>query len=311
MERFIKLMLIWLALMFFACSKNSDEPTSFRLLVSASPTYGGTVSITGGTYKEGETISITASAHSGFMFREWTGDMLGTKNPASVTMNSNKTIVATFVRNDIDGDGASDELDQCSDTPDGVQVDKNGCTAYIYRDVNGVTIKAYDYAEVGDTGVINGVTYTIVDEARLREMIANDEDVSNVCTSRVTDMHELFLNKTNFNANIATWDVSNVNSLRGMFWGAKAFNQYIGAWDVSNVINMGQMFFHAEAFNQNIGVWDVSKVTDVSGMFNNALSFNQDLSSWVMHNVFSCIYINVNTPNWTLPKPSFPNCFFG
>ena len=31
---------------------------------------------------------------------------------------------------------------------------------------------------VGDTGVINGVTYTVVDEAMLREMVDNEEDVT-------------------------------------------------------------------------------------------------------------------------------------
>ena len=34
----------------------------------------------------------------------------------------------------------------------------------VYLDDNGVTIKACDDASVGDTGVINGVTYTVVDE---------------------------------------------------------------------------------------------------------------------------------------------------
>ena len=41
----------------------------------------------------------------------------------------------------------------------------------VYLDANGVTIKAIDWAIVGDSGVINGITYTNVDEATLRTMI--------------------------------------------------------------------------------------------------------------------------------------------
>ena len=32
---------------------------------------------------------------------------------------------------------------------------------------NGITIKACNDANIGDTGVVNGVTYTVVDEAML------------------------------------------------------------------------------------------------------------------------------------------------
>ena len=69
---------------------------------------------------------------------------------------------------DSDGDGVSDDKDQCNDTPDGVTVDENGCPLNpIYLDQNGVTVKCYEWGKVGDTGEINGVTYTIVDETML------------------------------------------------------------------------------------------------------------------------------------------------
>ena len=35
---------------------------------------------------------------------------------------------------------------------------------------------------------INGVTYTVVDEAMLRAMVANEEDVTKVVTTKVTNM---------------------------------------------------------------------------------------------------------------------------
>ena len=69
----------------------------------------------------------------------------------------------------------------------------------IYLGSNGVTIKACEDANIDDTGVINGVTYTVVNRTRLRKMIANKEDVTKVVTTRVTDMSKLFNNDINFN----------------------------------------------------------------------------------------------------------------
>ena len=77
----------------------------------------------------------------------------------------------------------------------------------VYLDENGITIKAYECAEVGETGVVNGVTYTVVDEAMLREMIADEEDVTKIATTKVTDMSAMFANSP-FNQDISSWDVS-------------------------------------------------------------------------------------------------------
>ena len=203
----------------------------------------------------------------------------------------------------------------------------------VYLDSNGVTIKARDWAVVGDSGVINGVAYTIVNSSTLREMIENGDDVTRVCTSRITDMSNLFLYKQTFNLNISTWDVSNVTNMNHMFFRAENFNQDISNWDVSSVTNMAQMFNLAFAFNQDISSWDVSSVDDMmnmfadaisfnqdismwnvgivinmSRMFDNANTFNQDLSGWDVNNATMCLGFCDNTTDWTLPKPNFTNC---
>ena len=49
-----------------------------------------------GTYDNGTSVILTASADSGFEFTGWSGDASGTTNPLTVTMDADKTITATF-----------------------------------------------------------------------------------------------------------------------------------------------------------------------------------------------------------------------
>ena len=57
---------------------------------SVSPSVGSHI------YAEGTSVSVSASPAAGYEFSNWTGDLLGTENPASLTMNGNKSIRATF-----------------------------------------------------------------------------------------------------------------------------------------------------------------------------------------------------------------------
>jgi surface protein len=99
-------------------------------------------------------------------------------------------------------------------------------------------------------------------------------------TSAVTNMSYMFANCTNFNGNIANWDVSSVTNMNSMFVGCSVFNQNISSWNTSNVTNMVGMFNSASSFNQNISSWNTSKVTNMSNMFSGAAAFNQNLASW-------------------------------
>ena len=219
-------------------------------------------------------------------------------------------------------------------------------TAPIYLDTNGVTIKAYDWSEVGDKGIIDGVEYTVVDEATLRQMVANDEDVTKVVTTKITDISSLFKEKNQFNQDLNGWDTSNVTNMSGMFYSTTAFNQNIGSWDTSSVTRMDIMFSRASAFNGDISSWDTSSVTNmsgmfafttafngdisswdtssvayISGMFNNATAFNQDLSGWCVQDNFAAepsnFKINANStwrndsskqPDWDGADGSGANC---
>ena len=50
----------------------------------------------GGTYITGETVTVTAVPDPGWLFAGWSGDLTGTANPATILMDSDKTITATF-----------------------------------------------------------------------------------------------------------------------------------------------------------------------------------------------------------------------
>ncbi len=58
----------------------------------------GTVSPASGNYAEGAQVEVTAMPATGWMFDRWSGDLTGTVNTASVTMNTAKTIYAHFIK---------------------------------------------------------------------------------------------------------------------------------------------------------------------------------------------------------------------
>jgi len=127
----------------------------------------------------------------------------------------------------------------------------------------------------------------------LREMIARGENVTEVNTSKITDMSDLFNvdsysglsieeqnNVKYFNQNIHGWDLSHVRNMHGMFQGATHFNQPINSWNVEQVEDMSSMFKNAYDFNQRISSWNTSHVVNMHAMFNNAYSFDQDIGRW-------------------------------
>ncbi len=164
------------------------------------------------------------------------------------------------------------------------------------RHANGVTVTLHPRIRsqaiqnpstyVGQQEILDGIEYTIVDETKLRELVAADNTDAK-CTTLVTDMSSLFLNKASFNEAIGDWDVSRVTNMTQMFRKATVFNQAIGDWDTSRVTLMDQMFSQASAFNQDIGDWDVRQVTTMYQMFRSASAFNQDIGDWDVRQVTS------------------------
>ena len=109
--------------------------------------------------------------------------------------------------------------------------------------------------------------------------------------------------------NISDWDVSNVTDMSNLFKDKTNFNDDISNWDVSNVTSMNSMFAYAQSFNQDIGSWDVSSVINMRGMFDNAISFNQDISNWCVTNIGSePSNFSINSPLSESNKPVWGTC---
>ncbi len=77
---------------------NQQQQTTYTLTVTVSPTGAGAVSLNpaGGTYAAGTQVTLTATANTGYTFSSWSGDLTGTTNPATITMDSNKSVTANF-----------------------------------------------------------------------------------------------------------------------------------------------------------------------------------------------------------------------
>lgn len=82
-----------------SCSTSLDiEPVKeeYTLTVSVTPSEGGAVSPSGGTYEEGAVVILESLASSGYVFNAWNGDIEGTSNPVFITMDSDKSITGIF-----------------------------------------------------------------------------------------------------------------------------------------------------------------------------------------------------------------------
>ncbi len=63
--------------------------------LSTSAGNGGSVS-GGGSYASGDTATVTATPNGGYHFTSWSGDLSGSANPASLTMDSDKSVSGSF-----------------------------------------------------------------------------------------------------------------------------------------------------------------------------------------------------------------------
>ena len=68
----------------------------YSLTTSVNPSGSGSIDPSNGNYDCGESVTLTATASTCYRFDYWSGDVSGTSSTVTVTMDSNKHIVANF-----------------------------------------------------------------------------------------------------------------------------------------------------------------------------------------------------------------------
>ena len=191
-----------------------------------------------------------------------------------------------------------------------VKVTVNGKNIITATDANIQTTVNTEIGKLGNTGNFNHIDVGAVTNMQelFRDKSTFNGDISKWDVSKATNMSGMFNSASAFNQDIGAWNVAKVTNMQSMFNSAGAFNQDIGSWDVSKVTNMSSMFQLTMAFNQDIGAWNVAKVTNMSGMFNTAMAFNQDIA-WDVAKVtnmqsmfFAAIAFNQDIGAWNVAK---------
>jgi uncharacterized repeat protein (TIGR02543 family) len=82
-----------------AATYTASFATQYLLTTAVSPAGAGSVVAnpsSGGYYNAGTSVQLTASANAGYQFSNWTGDISGSMNPQSITMNAAHSVTANF-----------------------------------------------------------------------------------------------------------------------------------------------------------------------------------------------------------------------
>lgn len=266
---------IWLALfLLYSCTKETPSLQTQRLplyySITLSTSGNGQIELSPVTadnrYLANSNLEISAIPEAGWVFTNWSGSLMSEANPLSFTIDNNLSLKANFTIESPESEGSEGEGSE--DTPEIIQLD------------NEMTLVAVN-AKAGDRIIYNEIEYLVVDEQMLREIVVDQrEDLSKLITTLVTDMSNLFENKTTLTPNISSWDTQNVTTMKAMFKGATLYNGDISYWNVAKVIDFSELFASTGGFNQDIGGWNTSSATQMEEMFYKAAVFNQDISSW-------------------------------
>jgi hypothetical protein len=91
-----------LSIILFVCScgpaSKKGGTAQVSLTTAASPPGYGSVNPSGTTYHNiNDVVTVTATANSGYEFSYWSGDLTGSENPETITMDTSKSVTAHFI----------------------------------------------------------------------------------------------------------------------------------------------------------------------------------------------------------------------
>jgi len=144
-----------------------SQVSTYTLTVNTEGPGTVTLNPSGGTYNEGQEITLTAAAsESGWVFDTWSGNLAGSVNPETITMNSNKTVTAIFESEtgEVGKDGVSDGEEWGPDpsTP----LDGNDDNTPDYQQDNVTSVKTSDEQEY--------VTIVVEDTMTIADVVVMD-----------------------------------------------------------------------------------------------------------------------------------------
>jgi hypothetical protein len=80
----------------YATYTPGGAPAQYTLTTNTVGQGSITLDPAGGTYNQGTVVTVTANPSSGWQFDNWSGDLSGSTNPTTITMNANKSVTANF-----------------------------------------------------------------------------------------------------------------------------------------------------------------------------------------------------------------------
>ena len=99
-----------------------------------------------------------------------------------------------------------------------------------------------------------------------------------------SDSQRAFMGCSNMNITATDApDLSNTTLTHSFLYGCISLDADLGSWDVSNVTNMNSMFLGATIYQgQGLENWNVSNVTNMSSMFRGT-NFDNNIGSWQLN----------------------------
>ena len=137
----------------------TPAPVIFTLSTSVIPVGAGSISPASGSYQLGDRVTVTATALPGYRFASWSGEASGTVPTVTITMNSDKNVIANFEKIRYSLSTSVSPLESGSVSP-------TSGTYEVGTQVTLTAIPASSYRFTSWSGDVSDTSPTIVDRQR-------------------------------------------------------------------------------------------------------------------------------------------------
>ncbi|EHD1636858.1 BspA family leucine-rich repeat surface protein [Listeria monocytogenes] len=150
-----------------------------------------------------------------------------------------------------------------------------------------------------DTSKATNMSYMFANSA------AVSLDLSNFDTSKVTSMSYMFYESAATSLDLSNFGTSKVTNMSNMFAGSAATSLDLSSFDTSNVTRMNLMFKESAATSINLSSFDTSNVTQMGSLFASSAVTSLDLSNFDTSKVTAMAYMFYETAVTSLDLSNF------